>query len=223
MPRITSYYRKRKGSSRGERKVKKPRKLMQMSKVPSMPVYRFNRRWYANTYTWNTAAVTGFWNVLQMAFNQIPSNAEYSALFYEYKINAITVTFVPRYTSTDQTSASTGSASPMLHWKVETPQFLAPVGAYNSSTLNAYLDTGATSQVFDKPISVTFKPTIATDVNNAVVETSVAQWLRTTSPGNAAVHSGISFWVLFNGFTSPTATFTTDVYYEFDFSLRNSV
>lgn len=183
--------------------------------------YSFRRRFLASTYTWSTGTVNGFWNVMQMAFNQIPNSTDYSDLFSEYKIKRISVTFVPRYDGVDQTGAGTGAGLPMLHYKVETPTFLTPAGTYNQSTLNAYLDTNPKSVAFNKPVTVRFTPTLQTDINNAVVETSKPQWIRSTSPGNAAVHYGLSFFVMFNGFSSPTATFTTDVYYEFEFDMRN--
>lgn len=225
MPRYgqTSYGVKRPRESRISKPKKKIRTLERYRVPKPMTWMNCKRRWFQATYTWNTTTATGFWNVLQMSYNQIPSSSDYTNLFREYKINRIKVTFVPRYDNNDQTGAAAGSAMPMIHHKVETPYFVSPSGVYNASTLNTYLDTGAVSQPFNKPISVYFKPTLAADINNATVETTGPQWLTTGSPGNTQLHNGVSFFITFNGFTSPTATFTTDVYYEFFFSLRNPV
>lgn len=227
MPRYLQTQRmKRRSEPEYDRATKRSKYARQMV-IRRQPINRnltpinFRRRFYYAGFTWSTASVTGFWNVLQMSFNQIPNSTDYADLFQEYKINRIKVTFVPCYTGSDQTGVAAGASVPMLHYKVETPQFLTPAGAYNNSTLNAYMDTGPTSKLFDKPISVYFEPTIPTDVNNTVVETQGPSWIRTTVGGTAILHNGLSFFINFNSFSSPSATFTTDVYYEFYFQTRN--
>lgn len=179
------------------------------------------RRFFYASQNWNTTTVNGFWNVLQPRFNEMPNLAEYQALFREYKLNRIKVTFVPRYDSTDQTGAGTGAAMPLISYRVVNPEFLTPSGVYNNSTLNAYLETGAKTRAFRRPISVFFRPTIATDIADQVVASRGPMWTRNTTAGAAVLHNGVSYFVHFNGFVTPTANFTTDVYYTYYFQLRN--
>lgn len=189
----------------------------------AMRPYSFKRRWYNSAYNWNVTNVNGFWNTITFAMNQVPNISEYQSLFREYKINRIKATFVPRYDGADQTGAGTGAAKALITYRVVGPENLLNTGTYNQSSLNALLESGAKTRVFNKPISVYFKPTLARDVNDAVVAQSGPTWMRlpTASGGPAAVHHGVSFYVHFNGFTQPTAAFTTDVYYTFYFQLRN--
>lgn len=185
--------------------------------------YPFSRRFYLTTYTFSTGAVTGFYNLMTFAFNQIPNSTDYGDLFREYKIKSIQIDMHPRYDNADGTAAAATSSVPTLHYRPETSSALAPAGVYNAATLNAYLDTGAKSVQFTKPVSVKFQPTIHTDVNNNVVETSGPRWIQTNGTGPAQVHSGLSHFITFAGFSIPTQTFSFDVYATFDFELRSPV
>lgn len=219
------------GSYRGSSRVSVPRSVMtrwsssgnNQGAGPIKPV-SFKRRWFNSTYTFSTAGPsTGFWNNIQFAMNSLPNLTEYQALFREYKLNRVKLTFVPRYDGVDQTGAGTGASKALISMRVVGPDAVVPAGSYNQSSLNAFLETGARTRVFNRPISVFFKPTIPRDVNDAVVAVSGPTWMRLNplSSGPNQVHHGVSFYMHFNGFAVPTSTFTCDVYYTYYFQLRN--
>lgn len=157
----------RKRSTTRKRKTRRSRK-MTMTRVPrqgSMNVVR--TFWYEN-WTPSTVTTANFWKYYAFRFSDIPQYTEYSAIFDQYRINAVKVTFRPRYDNfagndtTDTTLPGvTNQGLTTAHIINDPYSQLVPSGVYSSANLNIFLENGRVrSYTGVKPFSVYLKPTI---------------------------------------------------------------
>lgn len=128
-------------SRKARRTMRKPR----MSKaVVNSSLVSIKRRYFVGN--WQPTVSAG-WNSTNYSFrlNNIPSYTEFTALFEQYKINAVKLTFIPEFMGQlDQNNAFISAANPGSY--VATPRVYTLIdkdGDPQISTENAMLENGA--------------------------------------------------------------------------------
>lgn len=162
-------------------------------------VLNLTRTFWTGAWTPGTATTNNFWQYLQVSLNQIPSIAEYVAVFDSYRINSFTVTFRPRYDgfagndTMDVTLPNiTAQGSTTLHAIIDPRSSIIPTGTYSASNLNVFLENGRVkSYTGTKPIKLTVKyPCVAEDTNgNTNAKYVRGSYYSTNQTG--VVHRGI--------------------------------
>lgn len=194
--RKRSYSKRKRTIKRRPMNVSRPRRMMRSNN----PVARFKRTFYTTTLTPSTGATSGFWQYSTITLSDLPNVTEYTALFDQYKINAVKVTFRPRYDNfagndtVDTTlPGTTAQGMTRVHVINDPDSTLTPTGAYTSATLNSFLEQGNV-RTYDgtKPFSVYYRPKI---VNSLTTGTNNirAPWINTSSP--SVSHRGFHYFM----------------------------
>jgi hypothetical protein len=152
-----------------------------------VPQVNMKRTFFYSSWVPISTTTDGFWRSFGIAYNQIPNNAELSAVFAEFRINAVKFTLLPSFSSFD--GAMDNSTSPVLltqaHVYVCYDKYntIAPAGTYGLGTLNTFLDQEGVRLVRDtnKPIiTYTKRPTyFKVDGNGMLPVLRPSTWQRT--------------------------------------------
>lgn len=194
------YIRKRSTRPRRRYAVGKPL-AYKRGKVPRgvrEPVITLSRTFWYETWTPNTISTAGFWKYYSFQMIQLPSNGEFTGPFDRYKINAIKVTFRPRYDgfsgndTTDTTLPGiTNQGTTMAHVVNDPTSNVTPGGTYTSATLNNFLENGrAKTYMGTKPFSVFFKPMINQTVGGVAAGRRIKAPYLQTSTALSVDHNG---------------------------------
>lgn len=150
----------------------------------------------------------------EFTLSQIPNYTELSALYDQYKIMKIHVTFRPRYNVNSASVAATGIALPYLHWVVDHDDATTP-----STTVNTFLENSRVkSVVLDRPRTVTLEPHILTEIYKTSVTTGYGnkpcrkQWIDMSD--TSLQMFGLKFFI-----ECPNMTLNDhicDVYYKYE-------
>jgi len=152
----------------------------------------FKRTLCFETWTPSTITTADFWRYYRINLAQLPSAAEFAALFDQYKINGLKFTFRPRYSefagndTTDTTLPGvTNQGQVLAHVIVDPHNVSVPSGTYTRANLNTFLENGnVKSYQANKPFSVYYKPTVDTTVQSVGSARRIAApWLQTTQLG----------------------------------------
>lgn len=165
----TDVSRKRR-SPRSQWRRKKRAMVRNIPRGPRGAMLTVKRTIYSTNHVFSTAATNGFWlyyePTLGNGFNNI---SEFSAVFDSYKVNAMKMTFRPRF---DNLAGPTTGATPMttvmpyITTAIDPDSRLVPTGLYTNSTLNVLLEQGNTkTRPATKDVSVYWKPKISTPTN----------------------------------------------------------
>ena len=199
MPRYSGFKRTRRGVplaedaplSRSQRRYPRP------AYIPSH-VVSFNRTFYYENWTPSTATTAGFWKYYGFRLNQLPNYTEITALFDRYKINAIKVTFRPRFDNfagndtTDTTLPGvTAQGTTMMHIIADPDSIVTPSGTYTIGTLNSFLENGSVkTHDGTKPISVYFRPKVNRTVGAEDAGSRIrAPWHTATNVSHFGFHA----------------------------------
>lgn len=199
---------KRRAPFRRTRRVKRrtgvTKRVARPLRSLSNSMVSLKRVFLVDTWAPNTTSVTGFWRQLKIQFSQIPQYTEMTAMFGQYRINAIRYSLVPCFTGFDgsqdlQTSPAISSQTNLFicHDKYTT---LTPSGTYGASTLNAFMEQGKIQIVRNPNALVKVyvnKPTIYywdTHQGNAP-NLKVATWQRTDNNNINVDHYGPNVFV----------------------------
>lgn len=156
------------------------------------------RTFWKENWTLSTVSTAGFWRYYQFILSDLPSYQELTAVWDRFRINAIKVTFRPRFDNfsgndtTDTTLPGvTNQAGNMMHVIVDPYSNTVPTGVYNSSNLNTFLEQGGVkTKSGNKPFSVYFKPTINRYVGTTAQASRIrAPYLQTSDSVNQT-HNG---------------------------------
>lgn len=181
------------------------------------------RTWYQTNWQFATATTAGFWQYFQFELATIPNLVEYTGLFDEYKINAIKLTFRPRYDSIDVGDAAAATSLPQayLHYVVDGGNTVTPAGIYNSATLNSFLEhDGVKTRTLNRPVSIYFKPKVIMEASSNQAGRVVGPgWFRTTAQNVA--HRGVHVFLQQNNFATSNTQIALDVYYTYYMQLKN--
>lgn len=181
------------------------------------------RTWYQTNWTFGTAATANFWQYYQFELATIPNLVELTGLFDEYKINAIKLTFRPRYDSVDVGDAAAATSLPQayLHYCVDPANTQTPSGIYNSATLNSFLEhSGTKTRTLNRPVSIYFKPKVISElVSNQSGMMRKPDWIRTSATNVA--HRGVHVFLQQNNFATSNNQIVLDVFYTYYMQLKN--
>lgn len=214
---------KRKSSSTFAKSYKKARKTYKRA-VKYGDVCRLRRsiRTWKENWVFSTASTPGFRKYFAPTLADVSDNAQYIALFDEYRVNSITVTFVPRYGECVVPAYGTGSALNNQFYLTVGFDRVQEVtaGAYGAATYNGTWQQCEDVKMFklDKPVSYTYKPRIIDNASGAA-KTVKMPWLMTAVTDSALI--GIQAFIHDANFTGlSTSGFAVDVHYTFDIEFR---
>lgn len=224
------YKRKRTSKRRMKKRMTKriPRTISSVSKG----VY-FKRSYWSIGWEWNPTTTAGFWRRPAPSISSLPDIADFQNMFDEYKMLGVKITLHPRFQSvTAPAAAVSGSLvyqnSPYLTYAIDTtssPNYL-PTGAYSSSTYNNMLEecNNPKTRIFNKPISIYYKPKIQTDVtqgssySNSRMESP--KWISFENGTQVPMWSTQLFIHDYNFNMTDTFQFSCDVHYTYYFLCR---
>lgn len=208
-------------SGRYRRRVK--RKYMRKSRVPRAPrrvgsimVKRSN---YVGNWTFGTATTNDFWRYFaydMTAFNQF---SEFAAVFDEYKLNSMKVTFRPAY---DSVLNDLAVAQAYAHYFVDPASTVIPTGTYTSTALNTFLQNDKVrTRTLNRPFSIYWRPKLLDQVLNTGTGAAMrsSPWIRTTETG--ASYRGFHMFLQQNNFVTTNTAIKLDVFVTMYVSFRN--
>lgn len=188
-----------------------------MKRTPRPNMLSVKRMFHWNTWAWSTTTTSGFWLYFQYSLSSIPNVGEYQALFDEYKINAIKLTFRPNIDGVNPSdvAGATGGGMGQAHYIIDPSNTFTPTGAWSQATVNSFFEQGnVRSRNMAKPFSIYYKPRIADSAlgGGTNAQSLSRRWLRTDSP--AVTHNGVHVLLQpSNAFaTTPTFRVTYDVF-----------
>lgn len=189
------------------------------------PRFQMTRTGYAGTWSWATTTTNDFWRYMTFSAANIQNFTDMSNLFDEYRINAIKVTFRPRYDSIigGTTPATTAIAQAYAHVLVDPASTLLPTGVYNASGMNTLLENqGVKTYTLNKPFSVYFKPKVQDSLQGGGTATRVINpgFIKTNETG--VDHRGFHMYIQQNAFATDNTQIKLDMYYTFYLTLRNT-
>lgn len=219
---------KRKASTDFGKSYKKARKTYRRSRIAGnvgqqMRMARQIRTWKEN-WAFNTATTAGFRKYFAPTLAEVSDQAQYVALFDEYRIKRIDVTFAPRWTQIDL-SANSASTLPSTNNQFyltvgydRTVEALA--GTYSAGVYNGTWQQCENTRMFvlDKPVTYSFVPRVL-DSGSSGTRYLKSPWLATAVTDNQ--HVGIQAFLHDANFSAVNANgFSVDVYYNFHIEFR---
>lgn len=163
-------------------------------------VVSFKRTFCVGNITPSTASTAGFWQYQSYAFNQMPSNTEFTALFDQYKLNGFKTVWRPRFDSfagndtTDTTlPGTTAQGGANIHIINDPTSTITPTGTYTYTTLNTFLENGSVrSHTGNKPFSVYVKPMVPNQLSGGTNRVR-SPWIDVSNPG--VIHNGFHYFI----------------------------
>lgn len=186
---------KRKAPAIGRRRRGGMRKRMRfVRRIPrglKPAIMAYKRKFYLESWQPNTTSISGYWRQYNQGLNNLPNNTEITALFDQYKVNAIKLQFIPRFdnfagnNTTDTTLPGvTNQSGTYAHVCYDTRSTITPAGIYNSSTLNTFMEQGRVKTYNgNRPFTVYYRPVIVTQYGGVNTQMYVrSTWLPTNNP-----------------------------------------
>lgn len=219
---MVKYVRKRRSTTR------RPKRKFNMS-VPrrgiiGKPQISVKRITYGGCWTMATVATSDFWKYPIYDMNNFNNFAEFAAVFDEYKVNAIKVTYRPAYDSVTNLTAAGAILQPQAyaHVCVDPASTLVPSGVYGTTTLQTLLENGnVKTKTLNKPFSIYYKPKVTDQVYNTGTASVMrsSPWVRTSD--TATVYRGYHIYLQQNNFTGGNTNVKLDFYITMYVSFRN--
>lgn len=215
--------RRRPSGRRMRRTMKRRRIVRRRVRQARMAV---KRTFYVENWQPNSAGTNGFWRYYQFTASQLPSMSEFVALFDQYKINAVKVTFRPRFDSfqgnntTDTTLPGvTNQSGTNMHVIRDPYTTTFPTGTYTVANMNSFMEQGnVKSYTGNRPFSIYIRPTNNFTVDGANVERKRSKYINTS---NLAIpHFGFHAYAQDNNF-SGTFGNSWDVFYTYYMTFKN--
>lgn len=214
--------RKRTRSMRSKRPVKRTRRSFNVA-VPrgiKSPVMSVARTFYTGSWAFGNGTTSDFWRYSSFSLNTLPNVTEYTALFDEYKINAIKVQYRPSYDSVSLDADSALTTAPNFtvsaHTLIDQESTTLPTGSYSSVVLNNFLENGKVrTRNGLKPFSVFYKPKMYAQVSGSgtAARPIASTWIRTSD--TAALHYGHHVFLQTNALVIPTIPIRYDCFVTF--------
>lgn len=197
-------YRRKRGAT-ARRPIRRRRVMKRMARPMRslIPQINMKRTFYYDTWSPNSASTNGFWRQLSIRFDQIPNNTELSAVFGQYKLNAVKFAMIPSFSEFDgsQEQQTSPVITPMAHVWVCYDKYTTttPSGVYSVTTLNNFMEQGQIKTVKDsnKLINIYQKsPTYAGWDASAGTYTKLkaASWQRTDG-GTGVTHNAAQVFI----------------------------
>ena len=191
---------KRKAPARPYRRaVRRRRGLRPVPRPMRRPAYGngvslIKRTMWYESWTLGTAATVNFWRWYNFTLAQLPSVAEITALYDQFRIAGVRVTFRPRYNSFDGANTTdttlpgvTNQAGNMVHIINDPYSNITPTGTYTTTTLNQFLENGnVKTYQGNRPFSFYVRPAIDRYLGGTSSASRVrSPWLLTTAANQA--------------------------------------
>lgn len=154
--------------ARRPRKRTMRRKRMTITRAPRRSEGLTLQRTFNHSF-WQPSAVStsDFWKHYAFRYQDLPSYAEFAALFDQVRITRIKVVFRPRFESFDGANTTdvvaplvTNQAGCNLHIINDPYSTTSPSGTYTRTNLNTFLENGKVrSYNGNKAVTVSYKPT----------------------------------------------------------------
>jgi len=191
----------------------------------------FKRTFFVQNWAFGTTTTSDFWRRIVPRFSDMPNHLDYNAVFDEYKITGIKVTFHPRFGATNlpNNAANNTAGNNQMYITIAnaTKEYeYVPTGSYSSSTYNNFLEElgNKTRTIkFDKPVSLYFKPQIFEQVGGTSgygYKHSKAPWLELGTSLQPAYHGMHAFLHDYNFTNLQISGFGCDIQYTFYFQCR---
>lgn len=218
-----------------KRKMKRPaggpaRKKRYMQRKPRIPRaivpsrFAVKRVRFQETWVFSTATTSGFWRYYTWNNTNFNAFNEFSALFDEYKINALKYTFRPAYDTVDISVASGATptgAQAYAHVVVDPSSTVIPSGTYTSAVLNGFLEnSGVKTYTLNKPFSVYFKPKVQDQLLGGGTGTRTLRptYIKTSE---AVDHRGFHMFLQQNAVSTVNTAIKLDVFITAYATFRN--
>lgn len=195
------------------------------SRYSSSRIVNVKRTTFTGTWLMDTAATSGFWRYLAYDMGSFNAFNEFQAIFDEYKVRGIKVTFRPSYdTIQNQQTANTalGQLQAYAHYTVDPAATVAPAGVYASASLNTFLEQGGVkTRTLNRPFSVFFRPQVMYQVAATGTGAALqrAPWIKTTEA--AASFRGIQMYLQQNSLNTGNNNVRLDMFVTFYVSFRS--
>lgn len=185
-----------------------------------MPKLVTSRKFFLDTWQFGTAATNDFWRYYIHRPSEMPNWAEYSAVFDEYRLNAVKVTFMPRYDSVD-----VSAATPMFygHSVIDSASTMIPTGTYGSGSLNTLMEnSGVRTRSLSKPFSIYYRPKIAMQAFGGAtnVYQTTPKFLKTND--TSVDYRGFHMYLQGNQFSASGSNVKLDVFVTYYVTFRNT-
>lgn len=191
----------------------------------TFPRLQMTRTNFVGTWSFATTTTNDFWRYFTFSAANIGNFTDMSNLFDEYRINAIKVTFRPRYDSVIATLGGglTTLSQAYAHVIVDPASTLLPSGVYAATTLNTFLENqGVKTYTLNRPFSIYLKPKVQDSLQGGGTSTRVISpsFVKTSETG--VDHRGFHMYLQQNAFATDNTQIKLDMYYTFYLTLRNT-
>lgn len=179
---------------------------------------------YGGQWTMGFAATSDFWKYMIFDMSNFNNFSEMAAVFDEYKVNAIKVTYRPAYDSVSNLSAAGAVVQPQAyaHVVVDPASTTNPSGTYGTTSLQTFLEQERVkTYTLNRPFSIYFKPKVLDQVYNTGTASVVrsSPWVRTSD--TACVYRGYHMYLQQNNFSSGNSNVKLDYYITMYCQFRN--
>lgn len=187
----------------------------------------FSRTFNVGNWSFSTLTTAGFYRVIAPAFGDMPSVAEYQALFDVFKVTGVKITLVPRFGEVQLPAASTGALTAYnsqfnITVGLDRNSATAPTGTYGVSSFNDMCEKcdNVKTYKFDRPITYFYKPNVR---SSTVASTSLGPcpWISTDQVNDNQLGSRV--YIHDNNFAANASIVPSiDLIYTFYFKCKGS-
>lgn len=222
----TKIYRKKKAPVKRRRMTMRKSMVRQMPRLPTMS---FTRTFWKENWAFSSVTTAGFWRQYTPSFGDLPNAAEYTALFDVYRINAVKITFRPRYDGFDANGTNPAGGVtdlPYLNTYVDPRTNTNTSGAYTAATFNTFVENAngrVKSRKAVAPYSVYWKPLVSVNSYTAgnPGEFKRCPWLSTANYPTVPMRL-LNVFISNNNFSANIGVVSFDVFYTFYFQCRGA-
>jgi len=219
---MAKFMRKRRSTTR------RPKRKFNMTKprrgISGNPMISVKRITYGGNWSFATTTTNDFWRYQIFDMSNFNNFAEFAAVFDEYKVNAIKVTYRPQYDSVQNFQGAGTLVQPQAyaHYVVDQASTVIPSGVYGSGTLQTFLENGnVKTKTLNKPFSIYYKPQVTDQVFNTGTASVMRRspWVRTSD--TSTVYRGYHMYLQQNNFSNTNTNIKLDLYITMYVSFRN--
>lgn len=202
------------GGHGGGRRARKGQRGKQLVRI-NRDLHHFRRRTFKATIQATAALPTV--GAYAFTLDDMTNYGEFQALFDQYMIESVEVTFMPRATVQSVAEEAVGGVGvPRLHWVRDHDDANVP-----STTLNTFLENARVkTELLDKPRKIRITPSTLVETYKGVASTSYSPAFRKwIDAADANVpHYGLKWYLETPGWA--TNQNVCDVYYDIEFACK---
>lgn len=189
-----------------------------------IPRLQCKRMSFSSTWAFGTVTTNDFWRYYTFTAGDINNFGDFSALFDEYRIRAIKVTFRPAYDNVAIPIAAGAIVQPQAyaHINLDPESVVIPSGTYTSANMNTFLEnSGVFTKTLRNPFSIYFKPKVSDQLFGGGTASTVKKstWIKTSE--TTVQHRGFHMFLQQNSFSTGNTNIKLDTFYTFYLDFRN--